>query len=200
MKIVCLCGIDGSGKSTLIERIKSSQYGPDILFKSFNYRTFVNDFLLANPTIQSSKINDYSIAQRTSFVNAYAKDFQQFYLNEIQPHFNSNKIIVCDRWLHCIFAFENCLNVKSKFVKNLFKNMLSGDLIFFVTIDPTIAFERQKSSAKNYKKGLSLLIEYQVSYERYFESSNYNFFEIKNVDLNESLKFISAKIKTLHSR
>lgn len=197
MKIVCLCGIDGSGKSSIIKLLKESGIADKLTFKSFNYRDNVKDFISQNAQISTASINNYSDSVKKSFVEAYAKDFNNFFKREIEPLQKTSSVIVCDRWFHCVLAFQEALNVNSIFTENLFHPLPKGDLVFHIYIDPKIAYARQLDSNDVSKKNLSLLEDYQNGYSKYFKKENLNLFKIQNENIKESTKIISEKINQL---
>jgi len=197
MRIVCLCGIDGAGKSTLFRSIKTSNISNECIFKSFNYRDNVNRFITSNPKIAFSSINIYSENYRNLLIDAYATDFIDFYFKEIEPLSNTDKVIICDRWFHCILAFERALSIKHKALSKRFDKCEAGTLIFYISVDPIIAFYRQSIINQNTKKNLTLLENYQKGYEDYFKEKNLNYYKIVNNNIISSFDEILNKIKQI---
>lgn len=198
MRIVCFCGIDGSGKSTLIDKIKTSALAENFLFKSFNYRDNVAQFINQNPKIDISSINRYSYRAKSRLVDAYAIDFVNFYKNEIESLEDTKKIILCDRWFHDILAFESSLSVKSKITEKLFTGINKGDLIFYINAIPEIAYKRQLRVGILSKKNLSLLVDYYNGYNNYFKNSNLIYFEVhNNKNIDKSLNIIIKELENL---
>ncbi|MGB4847131.1 MAG: hypothetical protein WBP41_04385 [Saprospiraceae bacterium] len=197
MKLICFCGIDGSGKSSIINNFKKIYTNNYYIFKAFNYRENVNKFIIANPEILPGNIQLYTKFYRRALLEAYILDFMYFFKIEIEPLLESDHIIICDRWYHCILAFALCLNIKNTQLLNSFIKIPKGDLIFHIKSDPLFAYKRQKFSTSSFRKELTLLEEYANGYNTYFEVNKLNTIIIENLDINISTQLVLNSINDL---
>lgn len=190
-------GIDGSGKTTLIDSLKS-------IFPDFYYtKEPTDDFQFGDLKKLSSPEN--------SFYNFFLFTYDR--LNH-QRDLKSNKKIICDRYLASSIAYEGPMIEKLfgsrketiEWMVNVSKMMISPDIIIYLDVDIDKAMERIKASRKNLNfrgKQLSMLEERNgligiKGYYDYFLDSISEFIEtpvdLRKVDANKSASYVLDEV------
>lgn len=151
-KIIIVSGIDGSGKTTIIEAVKKelSSQGRESSYVWLRYNHYLTKFLLAFCKVigltkyehfeksrvgyhnfHTSKVISWLFIGFT-FVDTLVVSFFKVYL----PALLSKKIIICDRWIVDILIdleVDTKLNFShGSFVSRLFKSLLPANNQYFI--------------------------------------------------------------------
>lgn len=146
-------GIDGSGKSSQIAKLKKK-------LKSYNIKKII---FTKEPggTILGNKIRNLLLSNKN--ISHISRETQlllllaarnDHYINLIKPYLKKNYIVICDRFLDSTYAYQCADNPKLSSVHtklhNLFFNGFFPDLTILLDIKPDIAIKRiQKRKANN---------------------------------------------------
>ncbi|XXP77148.1 MAG: dTMP kinase [Lettuce witches'-broom phytoplasma] len=148
MKLIVFEGLDGSGKTTLIKKIKkqlAKQNQEVIVLQglcSTSIGPIIRDIFLTNP--QLKPLTRYLL----SFANML-----QIQEETIQPHLKTNKIILIDRWLGSNFAYQaypHHIDKNYQMFNQLSKNFLKPNLTVYLQVEPQLGLER-KINQKDHK-------------------------------------------------
>lgn len=199
--LVCVEGIDGSGKSTqlalLRDWLKSS--GQDVLFTEWN-----SSPLISQTTKLAKKKN--LLSPRT-FSLLHAVDFADRLKQVIAPALKAGFIVLADRYAYTAFARDVARGVDSAWVRNVYDFAIKPDLAIYFDINPKIAMDRIcfNRAPKFYEAGMDLKLS-NDPYESYviFQSrvvkeykkmvKEYGLIEI---DAEESIHKKQVKIREL---
>ncbi|WMT51613.1 MAG: dTMP kinase [Ferroplasma sp.] len=178
---VTMEGIDGSGKTTLINSLKPA-------FPDFHYTKEPTD------AFQFGELKKLS-SPENSFYNFFLFTYDR--LNH-QEELKSNKKIICDRYLASSIAYEGPMIEKLmgdqketvRWMVNVSKMMMMPDIIIYLDVDIDTAVDRIRASRKNLNfrgRQLSILEERQglsriKEYYNYFLDNISEFIE-KPVDV-----------------
>jgi len=147
-KIICITGLDGTGKNTLIENLKPL-LPPfylaniwDLLEGDFKERPFTSkrevDGYLCNLT-SNSRLLFLAHALKFSIDKALQ---------------SSDNIIVVNGYFYKYFASELALNASENLVEALIQNFVKPNLVIELLLSPKVAAER-KNRFSRYECGLS---------------------------------------------
>ena len=134
--LVCVEGIDGSGKSTqlalLRDWLKSS--GQDVIFTEWN-----SSELISQTTKLAKKKN--MLSPRT-FSLLHAVDFADRAKQVIAPALKAGFIVLADRYAYTAFARDVARGVDRDWVRNMYGFAIKPDLALYYSISAEISLER----------------------------------------------------------
>ncbi len=140
---ITLEGIEGAGKSTVIDFIENfiTSSGYDVVKTREPGGTAIGEQVRE---ILLNKNND-KLTDDTELLLIFAARAQ--HLSEIiLPNLTSNKIILCDRFIDASYAYQGAGRGIEQSKINLLENWvmpdIKPDLTFLLDLDPKIAFER----------------------------------------------------------
>ena len=198
--IITFSGVDGAGKSTIIESAKKAiqekyrkklvvlRHRPSILpiLSSFKYGK-KNAELRAATKLPRQGINNSTISSTLRFTYYFTDYlFGQIYI--YIRYVCRGYIVLYDRYYFDFINDAKRSNIKAnkKLVKFLYHFVYKPDLNFFLYADPEIILSRKKELKKTEintltKSYSSLFDEYQKNY------SNSKYVQIKNINLDETI-------------
>jgi len=150
--LICVEGIDGSGKSTqlalLRDWLKSS--GKDVIFTEWN-----SSPLISQTTKLAKKKN--MLSPRT-FSLLHAVDFADRLKQVIAPALKAGFIVLADRYAYTAFARDVARGVDPKWVREVYNFAIKPDLTVYFDIDPKTSMERIcfNRTPKFYEAGMDL--------------------------------------------
>ena len=134
--LVCLEGIDGSGKSTQIELLyswlKSKQV--DVILTQWN-----SSELISNTTKKAKKKN---LLSGRTFSLLHAVDFADRLERTIKPALKAGFVVLADRYVYTAFARDVARNVDPKWVRNLYGFAIKPDITFYLDVSPKDSLDR----------------------------------------------------------
>ena len=197
-KLITFEGIDGSGKSTQIRKIKNYFLKKNIKNIYFTREPGGTSFgdLARKLLLNNSRI---SPANETQILLLTACRFEH-YKNFIDPHIKKKNIVISDRFEDSTYAYqcgkdkelEKLLNY---FNVNLFEKF-RPDLTILLDIKPEIALKRLKKRRKNNHYDNKALAFYK-SVRRQYKKLALNNKRIKIFDGSECQNILFDKIKNL---
>lgn len=183
--LITIEGIDGSGKSTILEELSTTESNTkDVVFTSEPYRDTNTE-----PLIRDS-LEEHT-ATPTQLLYLYISNHIEHVESVIKPALNKQKTIICDRYYDSLLAYqsaqlESVLDVDSEpllndntnelitvleQIQNIGDYQVSPDLTLYIKISPETAVERiqtNRDSSDQYetKQWLSKVADkYQKLYE-----------------------------------
>ncbi len=150
--LVCVEGIDGSGKSTQIELLHSylKQKGVDVILTQWN-----SSSLISNTTKKAKKKN--MLSGRT-FSLLHAVDFADRLEGTIKPALKAGFVVLADRYVYTAFARDVARQVDSTWVRNMYGFAIKPDLTFYFDVSPKVSLNRICSNRepKFYEAGMDM--------------------------------------------
>ena len=150
--LVCVEGIDGSGKSTQLALLRDwlKACGKDVIYTEWN-----SSPLISQTTKLAKKKN--MLSPRT-FSLLHAVDFADRLKQVIAPALKAGFIVLADRYAFTAFARDVARGVDPKWVRQVYDFAIRPDLTIYFDIDPTTSMERIcfNRTPKFYEAGMDL--------------------------------------------
>lgn len=146
-RIVAICGLDGSGKSTLWHNLRQSgKIANGVFLKREDRRDWRNVFdLHAYHYHTPPMTHEPAIWLRW----AHALDMLNFYHTVVAPRLSDDVVLISDRWSYCSMAFAVGLEAHAKAINGLLAVFPRPDLVLFPSVSPDVAFLRIKARGGN---------------------------------------------------
>ena len=134
--LICVEGIDGSGKSTQIELLYSwlKSKGMDVILTQWN-----SSELIANTTKKAKKKN---LLSGRTFSLLHAVDFADRLERTIKPALKAGFIVLADRYYYTALARDVARDVDPVWVRNMYSFAIEPDLTFYFDVSPKDSLER----------------------------------------------------------
>lgn len=202
--LVCVEGIDGSGKSTQLTLLRDwlKDSGKDVIFTEWN-----SSELISQTTKLAKKKN--MLSPRT-FSLLHAVDFADRLKQVIAPALKAGFIVLADRYAYTAFARDVARGVDPLWVREVYDFAIKPDLAIYFDIDPKTSLERicSNRTPKFYEAGMDLKLS-SDPYESYiiFQSkviNEYNNmldeFGIVKLDANDTIHKKQVEIRKMLSQ
>ena len=150
--LICVEGIDGSGKSTQIELLYDwlKSKNMDVILTQWN-----SSELIANTTKKAKKKN---LLSGRTFSLLHAVDFAHRLEQTIKPALKAGFIVLADRYFYTALARDVARGVDSTWVRNMYSFAIEPDLTFYFDVSPKDSLERICSNRqpKFYEAGMDM--------------------------------------------
>ena len=150
--LVCVEGIDGSGKSTQLSLLRDwlKSIGKDVIYTEWN-----SSPLISQTTKLAKKKN--MLSPRT-FSLLHAVDFADRLKQVIAPALKAGFIVLADRYAYTAFARDVARGVDPEWVREVYNFAIKPDLTIYFDIDPKTSMERIcfNRTPKFYEAGMDL--------------------------------------------
>lgn len=199
--LVCVEGIDGSGKSTQLALLRDwlKSIGKDVIFTEWN-----SSPLISQTTKLAKKKN--MLSPRT-FSLLHAVDFADRLKQVIAPALKAGFIVLADRYAYTAFARDVARGVDPNWVREVYSFAIKPDLTIYFDIDPKTSMERIcfNRTPKFYEAGMDLKLSsnpfesyilFQTKVVKEYKKM-LNEFGIKKIDANESIHKKQVQIRSM---
>ena len=150
--LICVEGIDGSGKSTQLDLLYSwlKSKNLDVILTQWN-----SSELIANTTKKAKKKN---LLSGRTFSLLHAVDFADRLERTIKPALKAGFIVLADRYFYTALARDVARNVEPDWVRKMYSFALEPDLTFYFDISPKNSLERicANRQPKFYEAGMDM--------------------------------------------
>jgi dTMP kinase len=141
-KVVVFCGLDGTGKTTLFNRLRERWEGSGIQFIPRG-KPRLETYIEQNYPRTFNDERDWTDAAFGAAISfACAVDGFQHYSEIIAPALAQNRIVVCDRYATCFTAFARMQQVNSDTALTLLQQVPHPDVVYYCTINEQTRKER----------------------------------------------------------
>ena len=150
--LICVEGIDGSGKSTQLDLLYSwlkSKY-LDVILTCWN-----SSDLISETTKRAKKKN---LLSGRTFSLLHAVDFADRLEKVIIPAMKAGFIVLADRYVYTAFARDVARDVDKKWVRNMYGFAIKPDLTLYFDVSAKVSLERicTNRQPKYYEAGMDL--------------------------------------------
>lgn len=199
--LVCVEGIDGSGKSTQLALLRDwlKSTGQDVIFTEWN-----SSCLISQTTKLAKKKN--LLSPRT-FSLLHAVDFADRLKQIIDPALKAGFIVLADRYAYTAFARDVARGVNRDWVRNVYDFAIKPDLSIYFDIVPEVSIDRIccNRSPKFYEAGMDLKLSndpyesYMIFQGRVLKEYNEMVEEygLVKIDANDSIHSKQVEIRKL---
>lgn len=192
--LICVEGIDGSGKSTQLVILRDwlKSLKQDVIFTEWN-----SSELISQTTKIAKKKN--LLSPRT-FSLLHAVDFADRLEQIIIPALKAGFIVLADRYVYTAFSRDVARGVDPDWVRHMYGFAVQPDLTMYFDVPAEVSLERicSNRTPKFYEAGMDLKIS-NDPYESYMVFQNRVNDEYKKMVKEYNLIEIDAK-KTIHTK
>ena len=189
--LICVEGIDGSGKSTQLDLLYSwlKSKNLDVILTCWN-----SSDLIADTTKKAKKKN---FPSGRTFSLLHAVDFADRLEKVIIPAMKAGFIVLADRYVYTAFARDVARDVDKKWVRNMYGFAIKPDLTLYFDVSAKVSLERicTNRQPKYYEAGMDLKLSnnpyksYVLFQNRVIEQYKdmVDEYDLIKVDANESI-------------
>jgi dTMP kinase len=192
-KFIVFEGIDGSGKTSLIQSIKLDLENRNIKVQNFFEPTkYANGIKIRE--FLSGKISLTNEEQ----IDLFLLDRKDSLTKNILPTLNSGEMILLDRYFYSMAAYQSNEKISSSEIiqRNISENFILPDLLIYLDIEPKLALERtSKRGNEEVFENLSKLTKVKNEYEKILPENCFRLnaalpnSELRNLCLSKILEF-----------
>ena len=150
--LICVEGIDGSGKSTQLDLLYSwlKSKNLDVILTCWN-----SSDLISETTKRAKKKN---LLSGRTFSLLHAVDFADRLEKVIIPAMKAGFIVLADRYVYTAFARDVARDVDKKWVRNMYGFAIKPDLTLYFDVSAKVSLERicTNLQPKYYEAGMDL--------------------------------------------
>jgi len=150
--LICVEGIDGSGKSTQLDLLYSwlKSKNLDVILTCWN-----SSDLISETTKKAKKKN---LLSGRTFSLLHAVDFADRLEKVIIPAMKAGFIVLADRYVYTAFARDVARDVDKKWVRNMYGFAIKPDLTVYFDVSAKVSLERicTNRQPKYYEAGMDL--------------------------------------------
>ena len=197
-KLIVFCGLDGSGKTTMINRLNDylSKKNQEVL-------------LTKQPTQEMRKNHVFRAFQDTPNVCDYdyralslvaASDRLQHNTSVIKPALKMGKIVISDRYFYsCLANLQARGYMNDMWIYDIAKNIICPDLSFFLDVDVETAITRIRKRPEEKYNYIDLNLQYELkkNYLNIAKSVNGIVVSTNNKTVEESFSEIQKNVDNL---
>ena len=173
-KLICLYGIDGSGKSTILEMLNNSKLKNTVCTSCLKKAIFEEELYQAEKKLHFHRQDVFS--HEFKHVLHIGSVIYRMY-NEILPFLDAGKNVILDRYIICVKVFtELFLRPSYNCLSKALECLPNPDIGIYLNVDIDTAFARiQQRSLKtgvppHYSESKQALILKQTKYEEIIPS------------------------------
>lgn len=158
-RLICVEGVDGSGKSTQIQLLKQwlESEGYSVIFSSWNSSPLVKE--------TTKKAKEKQMFTPTTFSLLHATDFADRIEREIIPPLQCGSVVLCDRYMYTAFARDATRGCNPAWLRDLYKFAVKPTVTFYFRVPLEVAIKRilgGRSQIKFYEAGMDLGLSHDI--------------------------------------
>lgn len=151
-KLIVFEGIDGSGKSTQIKRIKKyikKHFDRDVVVSSWKSAPIISDYLR-----NLDQLDEQPSALALSLI--VAADLNERVQKEILPALNRGKVVLCDRYTYTGLVRDKVVNnIDTEWLSEVYSFAPKPDMVFYFQVNDATSVQRVDDRMQ---EGLALLV------------------------------------------
>lgn len=196
-KIVAVCGLDGSGKSSLLKLLRDDPRFGRAVFVSKRSKENVNSVVQFCSDTEHPP-DDYVRGPFAEAIRwAYAFDFLKFYEEEVLPHLGQEVLIISDRWSACSITYAEAGTGLGDEIYQLLGCVPPPDLTVYLDVSPDEAVRRIVArGGQNEHEHVDILRGCADAYERWWPKLSSPTARVERV-INDDLEAASRRTAAL---
>ena len=161
--LITVCGLDGCGKTTMLERIIKELEKDNILFVTKQPTNSVRESVIFRTYMDSPNHDGYDYRSLSLLA---ASDRLQHVNKVIQPQMEMGKIVVSDRYFYSCLANLRARGFKKdKWIYEISKSVIKPDIAFFFDVPAKVAISRVRSREEEKDKYIDVELQYKLRQE-----------------------------------
>ena len=152
-KLICVEGLDGSGKSTQVYLLKRwlELDGYKVFFTEWNSSPLVEEV--------TKKAKKRQLLTPTTFALIHSTDFADRYERQLLPLLHAGYIVLCDRYIFTAFARDGVRGCDPTWSRSLYSFAQPPDLTLWFKIPVEVSLKRvleRRPTLKYYEAGMDM--------------------------------------------
>lgn len=158
--LITFCGLDGCGKTTMINRL----YDDLKLTRELFITKQPTDFVRSTPIFRTYMDDpDHSAFDYRSLSLLAASDRVQHVNKVILPELKKGKIVLCDRYIYSCLANLNARGFyKDKWLYEIARSIVEPDIAFFFEAPVDVAVKRVRSREAEKDRYIDMELQYKL--------------------------------------
>lgn len=169
MPIICLCGIDGSGKASQVSKLKEIIVN-SVVYDFPRYDTPTGQLIKKVLKIDRTEI--FTNAEWAMLLQSLHTTNRQEVQHLIREYKDSkDKWLILDRYYLCGLAYGEADGLPREFLINIHRELIPADCWFFIEVSVNESFKRRPERRDNYEKQVDLLERVNKAYWNIFQQN-----------------------------
>ena len=165
-KLITFCGLDGSGKTTLMNKLIAELEKDKTIFKTKQPTDAVRQSEIFRTYMDSPNHEEYDYRSLSLLA---ASDRLQHVHKTIKPHLNDGEIVISDRYFYsCLANLRARGFYKDKWIYEISSFMIKPDIAFFIDVPVETAIKRVRSREDEKDRYIDIALQYKLR-EEYLE-------------------------------
>ena len=165
-KLITFCGLDGSGKTTLMNKLITELEKDKTIFKTKQPTDAVRQSEIFRTYMDSPNHEEYDYRSLSLLA---ASDRLQHVHKTIKPHLNDGEIVISDRYFYsCLANLRARGFYKDKWIYEISSFMINPDIAFFIDVPVKTAIKRVRSREDEKDRYIDIELQYKLR-EEYLE-------------------------------
>ena len=165
-KLITFCGLDGSGKTTLMNKLIAELEKDKTIFKTKQPTDAVRQSEIFRTYMDSPNHEEYDYRSLSLLA---ASDRLQHVHKTIKPHLNDGEIVISDRYFYsCLANLRARGFYKDKWIYEISSFMIKPDIAFFIDVPVETAIKRVRSREDEKDRYIDIELQYKLR-EEYLE-------------------------------
>ena len=164
--LICIEGLDGSGKTTHANRIVRNlqKQGFDAVYTTEPSAGDLGKFIRSSAVLEGKKR-----VPRVVEALLFAVDRVEHLENDVKPALDEGKIVISDRCVYSSLAYQGAAGLDLEWIEEINRMALTPDLVIYIDVPPEVVLERIKRK-KSVMEMLETQRKVQEVYMKYVEN------------------------------
>ena len=162
-KLITFCGLDGSGKTTLMNKLIAELEKDKTIFKTKQPTDAVRQSEIFRTYMDSPNHEEYDYRSLSLLA---ASDRLQHVHKTIKSHLNDGEIVISDRYFYsCLANLRARGFYKDKWIYEISSFMIKPDIAFFIDVPVETAIKRVRSREDEKDRYIDIALQYKLREE-----------------------------------
>lgn len=197
--LISFCGLDGCGKTTMINKLCDEISDEKILFLTKQPTDFVRSSAIFRTYMDTENHDSYDYRSLSLLA---ASDRLQHVNKIIIPELEKGKIVISDRYFYSCLANLHARGYeKDKWIYEISESVIKPDISFFINVPVETAVERVRSRIDEKYRYIDMDLQYRLK-DKYMEICKKNGGVLLSsvVPPEETFSIINKKVREVMER